>query len=288
VADTELKSRWVRANGVKTHYVEAGGDQPVLLMLHGGGHGSSGQAGMGLVMRELAGSFRVIAPDSVGGYGETDAYAPTPHGLLDRVKQVGDFADALCLDRFSIMGNSQGAWVAAQYAIQNRDRIEKMVLVASLTIAEALGIKQEPTDAFRALQAYDGTREAMRNLLTALISDKSRITDALIDQRQANATRPGAMEAMDAFLKNTGAVRRDPVLALQTDMKTSLPLATEHIPTIFVWGLEDTFALPESGRAVEKLLPKVKFHWVAGGGHQVQTDKAPEVAALIRAFMGVK
>ena len=285
MSDQTLRSRHVLANGVRTHYVESGNDGPVVVALHGGGHGSSGQSGMGLVMGKLGAHCRVIAPDSIGGYGLSDVNAPTPHGLLNRVDHTRDFVDALCLDKFTIMGNSQGAWAAAQYALQNPERVERVILVSSLTIAQGMGLDQAPTAAMKALMAYDGTREAMKNLLKALIIDESKITDALIDRRQASATRPGGMEAMDRFLKATAALRKDPVLSLQLDMRHTLPALCKAKPTMVLWGEQDTFALPETGRALEKLLPDAKFVWVKGAGHQVQTDKPDEAADIILSFL---
>jgi pimeloyl-ACP methyl ester carboxylesterase len=280
MAEIKVRSRWVMANGVKTHYSEAGGDGKTIVMLHGGGHGSSGMSGMGGLMADLAGEYVIFAPDSVGGYGLTDPYAPTPRGLLNRVSHTRDFVDALCLDKFTIMGNSQGAWAAAQYAIENPDR------VSSLTIGQAIGLDQRPTDAMKALQGYDGTREAMKKMLEGLIVDKSRITDELVDRRQAQATRPGGMESMDRFLKASGAIRKNPLFAAALDMKASLPLLAKSIPTIFIWGKQDPFALPETGQGIEKAVPEIKFHWVDQAGHQVQTDKPKEVAQIIRNFVG--
>jgi pimeloyl-ACP methyl ester carboxylesterase len=285
MANTVLRSRWVMARGVKTHYTESGGDGKVLVALHGGGAGSSGVAGMGLVMEKLADDFRCIAPDSIGGFGLTDPYAKAPHGLNSRAEHTADVIDALCLDKITILGNSQGAFTAAQYALTHPERVEKMILVSSLTIGNAFGIKQAPNAAMKALGGYDGTREAMRRLLEALIIDKARITDKLIDERQAAATRPGALEAFQAFGAAIARMRDDPVMALQVNMKDTLPILTKHIPTIFLWGDSDPFAIPETGRALEKMLPDVKFHWVHGAGHQVQTDKPDESAKIIRAFI---
>jgi pimeloyl-ACP methyl ester carboxylesterase len=286
VSESLVRSRWIRANGVRTRYVEAGSDGIPIVALHGGGHGSSGMSGMGLLMRELAADYTIYAPDSIGGYGETDVSAPTPLGLLNRVDQTRDFVDTLCLDKFVIMGNSQGAWAAAQYAALYPNRVSKIVLVSSLTMAQAMGLDQKPTQAMKWLMEYDGSREAMRRLLEGLIVDKSRVTDELIDRRQASATRPGAMEAMDRFLKATAGLRKDPVLSLQLDMRGSLPALTKAIPTIFIWGENDPFALAETGRALEPLIPDVKFHWVAKAGHQVQTDQPRVCADIIRAFVG--
>jgi len=285
MANAVLRSRWVMARGVKTHYTESGGDGKVLVALHGGGAGSSGVAGMGLVMEKLADDFRCIAPDSIGGFGLTDPYAKASYGLNSRAEHTADVIDALCLDKITILGNSQGAFTAAQYALTHPERVEKMILVSSLTIANAFGIKQAPNAAMKALGGYDGTRDAMRRLLEALIIDKARITDKLIDERQAAATRPGALEAFQAFGAAIARMRDDPLMALQVNMKDTLPILTQHIPTIFLWGDSDPFAIPETGRALEKALPDVKFHWVPGAGHQVQTDKPDESAKIIRAFI---
>lgn len=285
MALSKIRSRYVMANGVKTHYSESGGDGPVLIALHGGGAGSSGAAGMGACMQRLGDEFRVIAPDGVGGFGLTDTSAPTPHGLYSRVSHLEDFVDALCIDKFTVLGNSQGAWCAAEYAIQNPERIEKIILVSSLTITGAFGIRQEPTDALRALEGYDWTREGMKKLLQALIIDEDRITDELIDERQACATRPGAEKAFRTLSEVIAAGRTDPLMRIRNNMKEALPELTKTIPSIFIWGDADTFALPESGKQLEGMLPDVKFHWVKGAGHQAQTDKPDECADIIRTFM---
>jgi len=284
----EIRSRYVMANGVRTHYWESGNGGPTVIALHGGGAGSSGMAGMGPLLERLGGDARVIAPDSVGGFGLTDPYAPVPYGLMSRVQHLADFMNALCLDKVSMIGNSQGAWTGAQYAILHPDRVEKMVLISSLTIANSLNIPQRPTEALKALNDYDGTREGMRRILQALIIDPKRITDKLIDDRQAAATRPGALEAFKAFGRGTASLRQNPLFALQNDMTRSLPVMVKTIPTIFIWGDSDTFALPETGKKIGEFVPEAKFHWVPGAGHQVQTDKPDEAAAIIREFFGFK
>jgi pimeloyl-ACP methyl ester carboxylesterase len=284
----EIRSRYVMANGVRTHYWESGNGGPTVIALHGGGAGSSGMAGMGPLLERLGGDARVIAPDSVGGFGLTDPYAPVPYGLMSRVQHLTDFMDALCLDKVSVIGNSQGAWTGAQYAILHPDRVEKMVLISSLTIANSLNIPQRPTDALKALNDYDGTREGMRRILQALIIDPKRITDKLIDDRQAAAMRPGALEAFKAFGRGTAALRQNALFALQNDMTRSLPTMVKTIPTIIIWGDSDTFALPETGKKIGEFVPEAKFHWVPGAGHQVQTDKPDEATAIIREFFGYK
>ena len=110
----KFSARYVMAGRTKTRYIDVGLEAPVLVALHGGGAGSSGIAGMGKLAERLQGEMRVLAPDQVGGFGYTDPAAPTPHGSQNRVDHLADFAETMCLEKFHLVGNSQGAWVAAR------------------------------------------------------------------------------------------------------------------------------------------------------------------------------
>jgi pimeloyl-ACP methyl ester carboxylesterase len=284
VNDASIRSRYVMAGGVRTHYSESGNEGPVILALHGGGHGSSGSAGMGLAMAGLGRTFRVVAPDSIGGFGFTDPAVPSPYGLQSRVDHIASFADALCLDRFTILGNSQGAWCAAKYAILHPDRVDRIVIIATNTIARAMHLHAPPTPAAKAFEAYDGSREAMRALLKVLVHNGDRITDELIDERQAAATRPGAREAFADQAKGTKYLQNDPAMSVNFDMRATLPAVSAAIPTIMIWGADDIFAPPELGLQLAERLPAVTLHMVNGAGHQVQTDQPEAVTDIINAF----
>jgi len=283
-ATTTRASRFVMVNGIKTHYTESASNGPVILGMHGGGHGSSGEAGLGRLFELLGDRYRVIGLDSVGAYGQTDP-VPLRYGLQSRVDHAAAFADTLCLDHFSIMGNSQGAWAAARYAITHPDRVDNVVLLSSLTIGAALGIPLPQTEGMKLLQSYDGTREAMLRLMQGLCARPEVITDDLVDLRQAAATRPGAMEAFGASDKSIAAVRSSPVLFADFDMRVTLPALSKLIPTVFIWGESDIFAPPALGRQLEGMLPDVKFHWLENAGHQAQTDQPEKVAAIIDALI---
>lgn len=278
------RSRFVMANGIRTHYTESGGDGPAILALHGGGQGSSGEAGMGGLLDLLADRYRVIALDSIGGYGETDP-VPMRYGLQSRVDHALDFVDALCLDRFSVLGNSQGAWCAARLAMTRPDRVDSVILLSSLTVGAAMGLKSPPSEGRKLLRAYDGTRPAMVRLMQALVARPEVITDELVDRRQAAAIRPGVMEAFAASERTIAAVRTDPVLNAAFDMRSGLPALAKAVPTTFIWGEDDSFAAPSLGRELESLLPDIPFHWVKTAGHQVQTDQPEIVAEIVDAHI---
>jgi pimeloyl-ACP methyl ester carboxylesterase len=148
-----------------------------------------------------------------------------------------------------------------------------------------MGLKAPRGEGHKLLSSYNGTRESMVRLMQGLAARPEVITDALVDLRQAAATRPGAMEAFAASEKSIAAVRTDPLATSLFDMRESLPALAKKIPTIFVWGENDIFAAPSHGREIEALLPDVKFHWVKNAGHQVQTDQPETVAEIVAALI---
>lgn len=274
------RSRFVMVNGVKTHYTESGGDGPVIVAMHGGGHGSSGEAGLGRLLDLLGDRYRVIGLNSIGGFGATDT-VPLRYGLQSRVDHAAEFVDALCLEHFTVMGNSQGAWCAARYAITHPDRVDNVILLSSITIGAAMGLRAPRGEGHKLLSSYDGTRASMVRLMQGLAARPEVITDDLVDLRQTAATRPGAMAAFAASEKSIAAVRTDALLSADFDMRVSLPALAKAKPTIFIWGENDIFAAPSHGRELQALLPDIKFHWVNNAGHQVQTDQPEIVAAIV-------
>ena len=284
MAEVVLRSRTVMAGRIRTHYSECGENGFPVVLCHGGGPGSSGEAGFGQLMVALAPEFQVYAPDSVGGFGETDPYYPASEGVQSRVDQLEAFMDTLCIDKAVLGGNSQGAWVAAKYALQHPDRVDKLVLIASNTIAGAMGLEIPMTPGMKAIRAYNGSEETMRTFLQTIVWNKNLITDQLVKRRNDCANRPGAENARKVFQEGQQRFTKDPNLRLKYDMRDTLPKLT--IPAILIWGEDDQFAPVEQGRQLEKMLPKVKFHYVAKAGHQVQTDQPAIVSKLVLDFLG--
>src|SRR5262245_5295921 len=284
MADAILRSRTVMAGRIRTRYSEFGNNGPAVVLCPGGGPGSSGEAGFGQLMPTLATKFQIYAPDSVGGFGETDPYYPASEGIQSRVDQLEAFMDTLCIDNAAVGGNSQGAWVAAKYALEHPDRVDKLVLIASNTIAGAMGLETPMTAGMKAIRAYNGTEASMRAFLQTIVWNKSLITDELVRLRNDCANRPGAEEARRVFQEGQQRFTKDPNLRLKYDMRNTLPKLT--IPAICIWGEDDQFAPVELGRQLEKMLPNIKFHYVAKAGHQVQNDQPTIVSKLMMDFLG--
>src|SRR6266571_2763352 len=103
---TSWQSLYVRANGIKTHFIVAGQGEPIVLV-HGGGPGASGEYGWRRNIPALAEHFQVFALDRIG-FGLTDKPAIVHSDQL-LADHLADFIDALGLDQLCLMGNSMGA-----------------------------------------------------------------------------------------------------------------------------------------------------------------------------------
>ena len=103
----------------------------------------------------------------------------------------------------------------------------------------------------------------MVRLMQGLAARPEVITDALVDLRQAAATRPGAMDGLRRFGES-----RSPRCATircsrrMFDMRTSAAGAGEDDPDDLHLGRERYLRRAFAGRELEALLPDIKFHWV--------------------------
>lgn len=118
-------SRFVEVDELEIHYQDVG-EGPVIVLVHG--IMSSLQTWNGWV-DELRGSYRVISLD-VPGYGLTGAPANMDEFSEEYIYQKFEkFVDYIDLEKFSIAGNSMGGYIAARYAAEHADRVERLILL---------------------------------------------------------------------------------------------------------------------------------------------------------------
>ncbi len=109
--------------GVRFHYLFQGAGFPVILL---SGFPQSSYAWR-KVIPELAGNYRVVAPD-LPGQGDSDL----PIDGYDTgtvAKRLDLFLSELGLERFHLVGHDVGAWVAFSYAATFRSKIETLTVI---------------------------------------------------------------------------------------------------------------------------------------------------------------
>lgn len=263
--------RRVDAGGIGTTYHRAGEGPPVVLV-HGSGPGVSAWANWRLTIPALAERFDVIALDVVG-FGSTDRPPGFPWTLDAWRTHLLAFADALGLERFSLVGNSFGGALALSTAVHAPERVERLVLMGSA------GLSFPITEGLEAVWGYEPSVEAMRGLLDVFAFDRSLVTDDLARLRYEASVQPGVQEAFSSMFP---APRQEGVERLTTPEDA---IAALRQPALVVHGRDDRVIPLETSLRLHHLIDDSRLHVFGRCGHWTQIERADEFAELVGDFL---
>jgi pimeloyl-ACP methyl ester carboxylesterase len=241
----------VSVDGVEVFYREAGTPgAPAILLLHG--FPTSSHMFRDLIP-ELAGDYRVIAPDLPGfGFSRAPDRSAFTYSFENLANFVGKFVDAIGLDRFAIYVFDYGAPVG-----------------------------------FRLAEPSDANRQALRMMLdpattlfqyTHGVADPSQVAPEGYTLDDALLARPGIDEIqLDLFGDYKSNVESYPVFH---------EYFRAHRPAFLaVWGKNDPFFLPAGAEAFRRDLPDADIRFFDTGHFALETHAA-EIGAAIREFLG--
>lgn len=256
------------------------GEGPALLLLHGGGPGATGAPNFVRNIPELAQHFRLIVPD-LPGYGRSSKG-------IDRADPFGDLAgamlgllDAIGIEKTHALGNSLGGACALRFALEQADRIDRMVLLGPGGIDTT---QHPPTEGLIRLVGYYGgegpTREKIATFMREyLVFDGSAIGDDVVEARFAASIDP-------QIIANPPLVPpKDLSAALRLDLTKDPRLSTLATPTLVFWGMEDRVNRPSGAQSLQQRMPNCDLYLFSRTGHWVQWERAAEFNAATIAFL---
>lgn len=264
-------SKFVDAGGLRTHYLEAGAGEP-LVLIHGGGAGADSIGNWRGSIDRFAAHFRVLAPDMVG-FGGTAKPAPAAFQYSQdaRVAHLTAFLDALGISRASFIGNSMGGATALGLAATLPQRVERLVLMGSAGLNTSIHPDLLP------VLNYDFTREGMQRLVRALVNARFEIDDALIDYRLAKSLDPETRAAYAAtmqWIREQGGLYYPPET-----------IARVACPTLVVNGKEDKVVPLANAYRFLELIPD-SWGWIVPHcGHWAMIEHPAEFARTCIAFL---
>ena len=119
------ESRFVEANGLRQHYLDSGGDGPVLVLVPG--LTANAHSFGGLLAAGLAERLRVLAFDA-RGRGLTDR-PETGYTMADHAADLLGALDALGLEQVALGGHSFGGLLTYFIAAHHPDRVGRAVVL---------------------------------------------------------------------------------------------------------------------------------------------------------------
>jgi 4,5:9,10-diseco-3-hydroxy-5,9,17-trioxoandrosta-1(10),2-diene-4-oate hydrolase len=257
---------------------DLGGGLP-LVMLHGGGPGASSWSNFGPALPRFGERLRTILVDQPG-FGASDKPAVQGNYYRFSAEYVVALLDELGLDRVHLLGNSLGGGTAMRLALSHPDRVGRLVLMGpgglSLNLFHA-----DPTEGVQRLMdfAADPTREKLRAFISTMVVNQGLVTDGLVEERFADATAPGAQEAM----RSMGMSFWNPETAEDGMLWREAHRLRKH--TLLTWGREDRVNPLDGAIAALKLIPKAQLHVFPHCGHWAQIEAADEFCEITTAFL---
>ncbi|RWJ45280.1 MAG: alpha/beta hydrolase [Mesorhizobium sp.] len=236
----------------------------------------------------LSDRYRVIAPDQLH-FGETGY--PADHKYINRigrVEHVIGFIDVLGLKDVTLVGHSEGAFVAARVAIVRPDLVSRLVLLTASAISPVWGDHRDDPWMKACREHYDYSRPMPSE--DEYISTWRKGCHAYapdLEDAQRAAYRRAAARGQYGMFQTAPQEESDPFLYVQLQQKYIFPLL--HLlqaETMIIWSKNDPTVPPERGLMLAKLIENSDFHLLNNAGHAVQTDRSEAVNALIRQWCG--
>ncbi|GAB1444580.1 MAG: alpha/beta hydrolase [Cyclobacteriaceae bacterium] len=236
-------------------YVDEG-QGPTLMLLHGlFGALSNWEE----VITRFSPNFRVIIP-MLPIYEMPIKEA----GLEGLRKFVEDFVEVMQLQNMIIMGNSLGGHVGILYTLNNKEKVDKLVLTGSSGLFENTMGGSYPRR---------GSYDYIRERVAYTFYDPNVASKELVDEVfETTKSIPKCMRIV-AIAKS----------AQRNNLAAELPNLT--IPTLLVWGLNDTITPPMVAHEFNRLIPNSELKFIDKCCHAPMMEHPKEFNELVQDFL---
>jgi pimeloyl-ACP methyl ester carboxylesterase len=237
-------------------YVEEGSGE-VLLLLHGlFGALSNWQD----VVAEFSTDYRVIIP-LLPIYDMPLTKAGVP-GL---VQFVEDFLAEIGLtEPCTVLGNSLGGHIALVYALRNQSRISRLVLTGSSGLFE---------DSMGGSFPKRGNYSYVQEKVAYTFYNPAVATHELVD------------EVFNVTNSNAKCLRIISIARSAQRHNLAKDLHKINVPTLLVWGLNDTITPPVVAHEFGRLLPNAELRFLDHCGHAPMMELPHKFNQLLRQFL---
>jgi pimeloyl-ACP methyl ester carboxylesterase len=264
---TGAVGRFLEVDGERIHLVERGSGPPLLLV-----HGfPSNATAWRMVMDRLEPHFSMIAVDMVG-FGHSTRRPRRPLSGDAYAHRLVALMDALGLERPHVAGLSWGGSVVQRLAARNPLRVDRLVLVASVSAGRVLPLSTANLLGLAVAIRFPALgRLAVRRFVTRAAGPAQATDDLVRGYTEPLQTR-GTLAALRRFVRDTAATN-------------PIDLAEIQAPTLVIVPQADRIVRPDVGAEIAAAIPNARFEPLPGIGHSVQFEAPSRVAELIVDFL---
>jgi pimeloyl-ACP methyl ester carboxylesterase len=264
MAEWALRQRWESPSGTVSYDVF--GDGPPLVLVHGT---PSSAYLWRHVIRELAGDWTLYAYDLLG-YGSSEKRDGQDVSLGAQTRLLAQLLDHWELDRPKIAGHDFGG------AITLRTHLLEGRPFRAIALLDPVALGPWGSPFFSLVREHIGVFQQIPSAIHGAIVAaylRGAFHREMSDQALAPFVEPWlGNEGQDAFYRQIA----------QADQRYTdevEPLYGEiSVPVLILWGAEDEWIPPETGRRLHALIPHSELQLIPAAGHFLQED-APEAVA---------
>jgi pimeloyl-ACP methyl ester carboxylesterase len=247
-------------DGMRIHYIEGGKGQPVVLV-----HGLASQAQQDwskLAPDLVRTGYHVYAPD-LPGFGQSDKPASRTYSIPEQAAFIESFLNANHLRETALGGLSMGGWIAATVALQQPQRISRLVLF------DSAGLLFQPN--FDRVLFTPQTGEQVDQFLE-LVGEPVRLPEFVKNDFLELTNRNGwvVRRAWDSMISGRDVL----------DSKFS----ALKMPLLIVWGRQDRVTPLALGESMHHTAPQSVLAVCDGAGHIAPSTCADRINPVVLAF----
>lgn len=258
------QSRFMDVNGYHIHYRDQGQGDTIILL-----HGIfSALQTWDSWVDELSRTHRVITLD-MPGYGMTGAPEnPDDFDEANIVNTFAKFVERLDLDTFTLAGNSLGGFVAASYAAQYANRVDRLILLDPFGYPQDTPWLLDLGTSFpiQFLGQYVQPPVIITMTLRWAYGDPRRMKEKDVRRYVQMSQRPGARPI---YMKTLEMVEE------RAENDAPLPFYRITAPTLLMWGEDDDWVPLELAQRWLDDLPNARLVTYPGVGH-IPMEEVPE------------
>lgn len=263
-----------KAHGVKTHYVEQGKGQPLLMV--DGWFGS--WFAFSRIIPLLAEDFRCLAVD-LPGFGDTEELEE-PHTFRNYARFLSSFLEVMGLEKVVYLGASYGALVGIRLASLYPERVEKLILQGVPDFKSLPRVSRKlfgvlPENLSIKIFGMGKNRSCLIKKIVGLnpqLKTWGKGHGKKVAERARRASARAGFETIKELLD----------FDLMTESKKI------KTPTLLIDGTDVSLSLMKTASRLHQLIPSSRLVLIKGASHTLPGQKPKEFAEAVKSFIMVE
>jgi len=238
------------------NYIETGGGDKVLLLLHGLFGALSNFEG---ILNKFSDNYNVVVP-------MLPIYQMPLRslGLKGLVKHVDSFVTSMGYDKVNVLGNSLGGHITLLYALERPEKIKSIILTGSSGLFES---------AMGSTFPKRGNYEFIKKKTESTFYDPAVATKELVDEVFEIVNNRNKAIRVIAIAKS----------AVRNNLADKLHLIKS--PSCLIWGKQDTITPPFVGEKFNELLENSELYFIDKCGHAPMMEHPDAFNEILELFL---